>query len=44
MATDKDLIARRSTHSMPVAFAVGGAVGVLGGMIGLCGAEFGSRY
>ncbi|MFD3500063.1 sulfite exporter TauE/SafE family protein [Streptomyces sp. NPDC058678] len=40
MATDKDLVAVRSPHSMPLAFAAGAAVGVLGGMIGLGGAEF----
>lgn len=40
MATDKDLIARCATHSMPLAFVAGGAVGVLGGMVGLGGAEF----
>ncbi|MEV7004686.1 sulfite exporter TauE/SafE family protein [Streptomyces sp. NPDC093982] len=40
MATDKDLIARRATYSMPLAFGAGGAVGVLGGMVGLGGAEF----
>nr|WTB30972.1 sulfite exporter TauE/SafE family protein [Streptomyces sp. NBC_00830] len=38
MATD--LIPARSTRSMPVVFAAGGAVGILGGMIGLGGAEF----
>ncbi|MFE5922610.1 sulfite exporter TauE/SafE family protein [Streptomyces sp. NPDC056468] len=40
MTTDNDLIPQRSTHSMPLAFVAGGAVGVLGGMIGLGGAEF----
>ncbi|WP_455362246.1 sulfite exporter TauE/SafE family protein [Streptomyces sp. SYSU K21746] len=40
MATDEDLIPVRSTHSMPRVFAAGAAVGVLGGMIGLGGAEF----
>ncbi|NWF30283.1 sulfite exporter TauE/SafE family protein [Streptomyces sp. PKU-EA00015] len=38
MATD--LIPARSTRSMPLVFAAGGAVGILGGMIGLGGAEF----
>ncbi|WP_329115364.1 sulfite exporter TauE/SafE family protein [Streptomyces sp. NBC_01353] len=40
MATDKDLVPTSSMHSAPLAFAAGGAVGVLGGMIGLGGAEF----
>ncbi|MGW1544198.1 hypothetical protein ACWCPM_28840 [Streptomyces sp. NPDC002309] len=40
MATDNDQMSQRSTHSMPLAFVAGGAVGVLGGMIGLGGAEF----
>ncbi|MEV6756562.1 sulfite exporter TauE/SafE family protein [Streptomyces sp. NPDC051214] len=40
MATDQNLIPQRSTHSMPLVFATGAAVGILGGMIGLGGAEF----
>ncbi|QES47753.1 permease [Streptomyces venezuelae] len=39
MAVNKDLIAT-TTNSAPWVFAAGGAVGVLGGMIGLGGAEF----
>ncbi|WP_432190273.1 sulfite exporter TauE/SafE family protein [Streptomyces sp. Tue6028] len=40
MATDNDLAPVRATHPMPWVFATGAAVGVLGGMIGLGGAEF----
>ncbi|MFD7408412.1 sulfite exporter TauE/SafE family protein [Streptomyces sp. NPDC059866] len=40
MATDKDLAPARPTHSTPLAFGAGAAIGVLGGMIGLGGAEF----
>lgn len=40
MATDQNLVTLRSTHSMPLVFATGAAVGTLGGMIGLGGAEF----
>ncbi|MGE6736730.1 sulfite exporter TauE/SafE family protein [Streptomyces sp. NPDC059900] len=40
MATDQNLIPLRPTHSVPVVFGTGAAVGVLGGMIGLGGAEF----
>ncbi|WP_418960495.1 TSUP family transporter [Streptomyces tritici] len=39
MAVDKDLVST-PTYSAPWVFAAGGAVGVLGGMIGLGGAEF----
>ncbi|MGW8767997.1 hypothetical protein ACWGN5_36585 [Streptomyces sp. NPDC055815] len=39
MAVDKDLVAT-STYSAPWVFGAGAAVGVLGGMIGLGGAEF----
>lgn len=40
MATDEDLASVRSTHSAPLVFGAGASVGVLGGMIGLGGAEF----
>ncbi|MEV4033739.1 sulfite exporter TauE/SafE family protein [Streptomyces umbrinus] len=40
MATDEGLTPVRPTHSMPLVFGAGAAVGVLGGMIGLGGAEF----
>ncbi|MFD3469938.1 sulfite exporter TauE/SafE family protein [Streptomyces sp. NPDC058682] len=40
MTTDRTLVPLRSTHSMPVVFGAGAAIGVLGGMIGLGGAEF----
>ncbi|MFD5121056.1 TSUP family transporter [Streptomyces sp. NPDC058385] len=40
MAIDQDLAPARSSRSMPLAFVAGGAVGILGGMIGLGGAEF----
>lgn len=40
MATDSALAPMRSTHSMPLVFGAGAAIGVLGGMIGLGGAEF----
>ncbi|MFG2295430.1 sulfite exporter TauE/SafE family protein [Streptomyces sp. NPDC048603] len=44
MATEKDTVPApfpvRSAHSAPVVFGAGAAIGVLGGMIGLGGAEF----
>ena len=40
MVTDKGLVPARSTRSMPLVFAAGAAIGMLGGMIGLGGAEF----
>ncbi|MFD0066695.1 sulfite exporter TauE/SafE family protein [Streptomyces sp. NPDC056690] len=40
MTTDETLAPLRSTHSIPVVFGAGAAIGVLGGMIGLGGAEF----
>jgi uncharacterized membrane protein YfcA len=40
MATDQDLAPTRGTHSPPLAFGAGAVIGVLGGMIGLGGAEF----
>ncbi|WP_240508915.1 TSUP family transporter [Streptomyces agglomeratus] len=40
MATDNDLAAVRSTHSTPLVFGAGAVVGVLGGLVGLGGAEF----
>ncbi|GAA4052115.1 sulfite exporter TauE/SafE family protein [Streptomyces shaanxiensis] len=40
MVTDEELAPVRSTHSMRLVFGAGAAVGVLGGMIGLGGAEF----
>ncbi|MFB7676561.1 sulfite exporter TauE/SafE family protein [Kitasatospora purpeofusca] len=40
MTIDTGHAPQRSTHSMPMVFSAGAAVGVLGGMIGLGGAEF----
>ncbi|MFD3541525.1 sulfite exporter TauE/SafE family protein [Streptomyces sp. NPDC058662] len=40
MATDQNLVPLRPTHSAPVVFGAGAVIGVLGGMIGLGGAEF----
>ncbi|MFJ3658341.1 sulfite exporter TauE/SafE family protein [Streptomyces nigra] len=40
MTADQDLVPLRSAHSIPVVFGAGAAIGVLGGMIGLGGAEF----
>ncbi|MGW1562995.1 sulfite exporter TauE/SafE family protein [Streptomyces sp. NPDC002144] len=40
MTIDDGLVPVRSTHPMPVVFAAGSVIGVLGGMIGLGGAEF----
>ncbi|MEV7446551.1 sulfite exporter TauE/SafE family protein [Streptomyces sp. NPDC091204] len=40
MTADQDLPPLRSKHSVPVVFGAGAAIGVLGGMIGLGGAEF----
>lgn len=40
MTTDQNLLPLRPTHSAPVVFCAGAAIGVLGGMIGLGGAEF----
>ncbi|MER5930995.1 sulfite exporter TauE/SafE family protein [Streptomyces sp. NPDC002054] len=40
MSTDQRLAPLRSTHSTPLVFGAGAAIGVLGGMIGLGGAEF----
>ncbi|MGW6606072.1 sulfite exporter TauE/SafE family protein [Streptomyces sp. NPDC055036] len=40
MTADQNLIALRSTRSAPVVFGAGAVIGVLGGMIGLGGAEF----
>ncbi|MFB7931876.1 sulfite exporter TauE/SafE family protein [Streptomyces sp. NPDC056039] len=40
MAADEHLVPLRSKHSAPVVFGAGAAIGVLGGMIGLGGAEF----
>ncbi|MGW6978868.1 sulfite exporter TauE/SafE family protein [Streptomyces sp. NPDC054932] len=40
MPTDANLDSFRSTHATPVVFGAGAAIGVLGGMIGLGGAEF----
>ncbi|WP_234334201.1 sulfite exporter TauE/SafE family protein [Streptomyces sp. NRRL B-1347] len=40
MTADQSLVPLRSTRSLPVVFGAGAAVGVLGGMIGLGGAEF----
>jgi uncharacterized membrane protein YfcA len=40
VTTDQNLVPLRSTRSAPVVFGAGAAIGVLGGMIGLGGAEF----
>ncbi|MGI5349923.1 hypothetical protein ACQEU8_17320 [Streptomyces sp. CA-250714] len=40
MIADLDLVRLRSAYSVPVVFGAGAAIGVLGGMIGLGGAEF----
>ncbi|MFJ5548027.1 sulfite exporter TauE/SafE family protein [Streptomyces sp. NPDC093225] len=40
MRTEPGLDGLRRTHTAPVVFAAGAAIGVLGGMIGLGGAEF----
>ncbi|MFJ6392403.1 sulfite exporter TauE/SafE family protein [Streptomyces sp. NPDC091972] len=40
MTPDQELAPLRSAHSIPVVFGAGAAIGVLGGMIGLGGAEF----
>ncbi|MGW6913347.1 sulfite exporter TauE/SafE family protein [Kitasatospora sp. NPDC054939] len=40
MTLDKDLVPARAAHSLPLVFGAGAAIGVLGGMIGLGGAEF----
>jgi uncharacterized membrane protein YfcA len=40
MTSDQNLLPLRSTHSAPLVFGAGAAIGVLGGMIGLGGAEF----
>lgn len=40
MATENDLAPLRSAHPTPLVFGAGAAIGVLGGMIGLGGAEF----
>ncbi|MFC5831138.1 TSUP family transporter [Nonomuraea insulae] len=40
MMLDEDAIPARGARSLPLVFAAGAAVGVLGGMIGLGGAEF----
>ncbi|MGW4199063.1 sulfite exporter TauE/SafE family protein [Streptomyces sp. NPDC005004] len=40
MTTDQSPVPLRATLSAPLVFAAGGAIGVLGGMIGLGGAEF----
>ncbi|MFF1594077.1 hypothetical protein ACFVY0_39195 [Streptomyces sp. NPDC058286] len=40
MTTDQKLAPLRAAHSAPVVFGAGAAIGVLGGMIGLGGAEF----
>ncbi|MFE4306318.1 sulfite exporter TauE/SafE family protein [Streptomyces sp. NPDC056891] len=40
MTSDQNLVPLRSTRSAPVVFGAGAAIGVLGGMIGLGGAEF----
>ncbi|MFI7345944.1 hypothetical protein ACIBSR_06700 [Streptomyces sp. NPDC049936] len=40
----QDLVPSRATHSAPVVFGAGATIGVLGGMIGLGGAEFRCRF
>ncbi|MEV1003520.1 sulfite exporter TauE/SafE family protein [Nonomuraea sp. NPDC050202] len=40
MSADDVAVSARAVRSLPLAFAAGAAVGVLGGMIGLGGAEF----
>jgi uncharacterized membrane protein YfcA len=40
VAADQDTVPARSTHPIPLVFTAGAAIGVLGGMIGLGGAEF----
>ncbi|MBQ0850589.1 sulfite exporter TauE/SafE family protein [Streptomyces sp. BH-SS-21] len=40
MTTDQTLVPLPSARSLPVVFGAGAAIGVLGGMIGLGGAEF----
>ncbi|MEU0404442.1 sulfite exporter TauE/SafE family protein [Streptomyces sp. NPDC006197] len=40
MTAGQNLAPARSTHPMPLVFGAGAAIGVLGGMIGLGGAEF----
>ncbi|QPP05749.1 sulfite exporter TauE/SafE family protein [Streptomyces bathyalis] len=40
MSNDQNLVPLRSTRSAPVVFGAGAAIGVVGGMIGLGGAEF----
>ncbi len=40
MRTESSLDSLRPTHTAPAVFAAGAAIGVLGGMIGLGGAEF----
>lgn len=40
MTADQNLAPLRPTHSAPAVFGAGAAIGVLGGMIGLGGAEF----
>ncbi|MFD3682765.1 sulfite exporter TauE/SafE family protein [Streptomyces sp. NPDC058613] len=40
MSPDQTLHPLRTAHSVPVVFGAGAAIGVLGGMIGLGGAEF----
>ncbi|MEU7601776.1 sulfite exporter TauE/SafE family protein [Streptomyces sp. NPDC041003] len=40
MTADQDLVPLRSKHATPVVFGAGAAIGVLGGLIGLGGAEF----
>ncbi|MGG7569773.1 hypothetical protein [Streptomyces sirii] len=40
MTTDQNFTALRSTHPATVVFGAGVAIGILGGMIGLGGAEF----
>ncbi|MFJ4865303.1 sulfite exporter TauE/SafE family protein [Streptomyces sp. NPDC088748] len=40
MTAEQNVAPLRSTHAAPVVFGAGAAIGVLGGMIGLGGAEF----
>ncbi|MFD0268631.1 TSUP family transporter [Streptomyces sp. NPDC127106] len=40
MTTDRLVVPPRAPHSLPVVFGAGAAIGALGGLIGLGGAEF----
>ncbi|WP_237749528.1 hypothetical protein [Streptomyces sp. SS] len=40
MNTGQTLVPLRATQSLPLVFGTGAAIGILGGMVGLGGAEF----